>query len=451
MADIFKRYPSKILIIIILLSVVCSSGFCKEAREEFATSMTLEDAINIAFKNNNDILIQESEIKVAKAHILGAQSEFLPKANIIAGYTYRDAVMSLPPTIAGSQPKDIGVFVGYNDENKVGVSVEQSIFDGGRNIANLKQARLKLKVQEESLRATKLAVRFEVKRLYYGLLLAYESEKITKELVNQAERHYGEVEKRYKENSSSKFDLLQSETQVLKVMPQLIRAKKARKLIEAELKKIIGMKAKDNIEPHDNLEYIAVEIIEDESLKQAYLKRPELLVKSLGIDITKQGIEAARAGWRPQVGAKFNYEGKSNEIGDLFDSRHDNWNVGIQVIIPIFDGFAAKAKVDEAKARYAQATFEKEDITEQIALEIRRSILDLAEAESIITSHIKRIDNVKEALKIAELRYVNRVGTNLDVLDAQVSLSQVEKDLSEAIYDYNVAKAYLEKSIGEGL
>ena len=172
-------------------------------------------------------------------------------------------------------------------------------------------------------------------------------------------------------------------------------------------------------------------------------------MKSLGVDISKQSIEAAKAGSRPQVEAMFNYEGKSNDMGEMFDSRHDNWNAGIQVRIPIFDGFAAKAKVDEAKARYTQAAFEKDDLAEQVALEIKHACLDLAEAESIIESHTKRIANVREALKIAETRYLNRVGTNLDVLDAQVSLSQVEKDLSEAIYDYETAKAYLERSIGE--
>lgn len=449
MADIFKRNSFKALIIIVFLSAAYSPGFCEEPKGELGTLLTMEDAINLAFKNNKDILIQESEIKAAKANILGAQSEFLPKADINAGYTHRDAVMSLPSTIAGNQPKDVGVFVGYNEENRLGISVKQSIFDGGKDIASLKQAKLNLTVQEESLRAKKLAIRFEVKRLYYGLLLAYETEKIAKELVDQAQSHYEEVEERYKENASSRFDLLQSETQVLKVTPQLVRAKKARKLIEAELKKVIGIKMEGRVVSQDKLEYSAIQINEEEFLKQAYLKRPELIMKSLGVDINKQGIQAAKAGSRPQIEAVFNYEGKSNDMGEMFDSRHDNWNAGIQVRVPIFDGFAAKAKVDEAKARYTQAALEKEDLTEQVALEIKHACLDLAEAESIIVSHTKRITNVREALKIAETRYLNRVGTNLDVLDSQVSLSQVEKDLTEAIYDYETAKAYLERSIGE--
>jgi len=446
MANIFKRHSVKALILFLLLVSGSTYGFCGERKDEGSISLSLRDAVVMAFKNNKDILFQENEIKVAQANIRGAQSAFLPKANLNAGYTHRGTVLNLA---SPSTKKDKGVFLGYENENSIGVGVEQPIYQGGKNIANLKQAELSLKTQKESLRAKKLSVEFEAKRLFYGLLLAFETERITKQLVDQAQSHYEDVKSKYKEGTASKFDLLQSKVQVSKLSPQLVRAKNAKELIASELKKLLGMKMDEAIELKGTLEYFPFEINEGEFLQQAYLDRPELIMKGLGIDISKQQIEVARSGSRPQISAGLNYDYKSNDVGDMLNSRHGNWNAGVQVSIPLFDGFAAKAKVDEARVRYAQAKLEKEDLSEQIALEIRRSCLDLTQAESIIGSQKDSIEEAKEALKISEVSFENGVGTNLDVLDSQVSLSQIEKNLSEAIYDHVMARAYLDRSRGK--
>jgi outer membrane protein len=135
----------------------------------------------------------------------------------------------------------------------------------------------------------------------------------------------------------------------------------------------------------------------------------------------------------------------------MFNSRHNDWFTGVTVSIPVFDGFSTKAKVDEAKARYAQADLEKADVADQTAVDIRRGCLDLREAEAIIVSQRDSVTQAQEALRISGIRYDNGVGTNLDVLDSIVSLSQVEKNLASSIYDYIMAKAYLYKSMGKSV
>jgi outer membrane protein TolC len=139
---------------------------------------------------------------------------------------------------------------------------------------------------------------------------------------------------------------------------------------------------------------------------------------------------------------------RSNDPGDMFNQKHYNWNVGVDVTIPIFDGFSTKAKVDAAKAKYQQAILSKEDIADQIAVDIRRGCLDLTKALAIIDSQKDNVAEAKEALRIAIVSYNNGVGTNLDVLDAQTSLGQIEKTLSEAVYDYLMAQAFLDRTMG---
>ncbi len=411
--------------------------------------LSLKDAINVAFLSNKDIQIQEEEIASARANITDAQGKFLPTLDATASYTYYGTMFTIPSAVAPNLKKDIGIFNGYQNDNKLGLSVNETVFNGGANIVNMKQARLGLKIQEQTLRARKFDVEFDTKRLYYGLLFAYETERITKNLLEQAQAHYEDVKNKFDQGTSSRFDVLQSKVQVSKVMPELIKAQNDIDLIKADLKKLLSLKMTEDIGlKDDKLMCSYIEIKEDEFLKEAYATNPQVILKMMGVDMNKWGIEYAKAGYGPFINASFDYMYRSNSVNTIFEYKHTNWNAGASVTIPIFDAFSTKAKVDEAKAKYAQANLEKEDINDQVAVDIKKACLDMKEAKEILDYEKDSIEEAKEALRIANIGYDNGVKTNLDVLDSQVSLSQVERSYVEGIYDYLMARAFLDKTTG---
>lgn len=409
------------------------------------SSLSLRDTILTAFKSNIDIQIQEQDLTIARADILGAKSEFLPQLDLNAGYTRNGAVAA---TLAQGK-KDPGIFTGYKNDNSLGASLSQVIYNGGFNTANLKQARLSFKTAEETLRAKKLDIEFEAKRLYYGLLLAYETERIAQELTDNAKDHYEDVKNRYAQGLSSRFDLLQSSVQVSLTMPELVKAKNAVELIKAELKKLLSLKQQQPLEiTEKQLKFTLIDIKEEDFIKQAYLNKPEMALRTLGVDISKWSIQMAKSGWRPQVNASAGYDFRSNNWGNMINKSHNNWNIGLTLSFAVFDGFSTKAKVDAAKARYSQAVLTKENLVEQIAVDVRQACLDLKQAEQVINSQKDNVGQAKEALEIAKISYDNGEAKNLDVLDAQLSLSQIETNLSQGVYDYLMAQAELERTLG---
>lgn len=451
----FKSIVRKITKLVIILSVFnlfhfgFNAGFCAEKKSNGLILSSLKDMISLALKNNKDVQIQEYGLKVSEANILGARSEFLPKLDFDAGYTHNGAVLY---NSAGTNPKkDIRIFSGYTDDNMMGVSVSDIIYNGGANLANLRQAQVALKEQSETLRATKLNVELEAKRLYYGLLLAYEAKRIAQGLVEQAKSHYEQVEQNFKQGTSSRFDVLQSKVQVSLLEPQLINAQNSIDLIIAEIDKLLSIKVGNEVIINDKLMYEPTDIREADFLKEAYLNQPEMILKSLGIDMSKWQIKYARAGWLPQIDANAEYVFRSNNYANMFNNRHSNWNIGFSLRIPVFDGFSTKAKVDAAKAQLLQAATDKENLADQVAVDIRKGCLDLIQASSVIKSQTDNLADAKEALEISYVRYNNGVGINLDVLDSQVSLANVEKNIAEGIYDYIMAKAQLERSMGKSI
>jgi outer membrane protein TolC len=448
----FKSIVTKITGFVIISSLLILQplnsipAFSEEKGPQALSLSSLKDTIEIAYKNNKDIKIQEYMLKVASAEILYAKSEFLPKLDYNAGYTHNGATLY---SSSGNNPKkDIRVFSGYKNDNIMSLNVNEIVYNGGANIASLREAQISLKEQIETLRATKLNVELDAKRLYYGLLLAYETKRIAEDLVEQAQGHYEKVEQNFKQGTSSKFDVLQSKVQVSLLMPQLISAENAIELIIAEMDKLLGLKIGDRLVVDDKLIYQAIEIKEEDFLKEAYLNEPEMILKSLGIDMEKWAIKYAKAGWLPQVNAGAEYLYRSSNLGNMFNKPHNNWNIGFSVRVPIFDGFSTKAKVDAAKAKYMQAVIKKDNLADQVAVDVKQACLDLIKASTVIKSQEDSLEDAKEALKISYVRYDNGVGINLDVLDAQVSLANVEKNLAEGIYDYLMAEAELDRLMG---
>ncbi|NQT22102.1 MAG: TolC family protein, partial [Candidatus Omnitrophica bacterium] len=287
--------------------LLASHIFCQEIQKAPILYMSIDDTVEIAFKNNKQIQIQEREIRVARANILEAQSRFLPKLNMDGSYTYNDAVIEVNAAALGKTEKDIGVSAGYKNDNKYGFSLTETLFKGGANIANWNQANIGFIIQQVSLQSVKLDVEFEAKRLYYGLLLAYETERIVQNLLTQAQAHYMNVKNKFEQGRSSRFDLLQSKIQVSKIVPGLVRATNSVDLIKADLKKLLSINIMTLIEPVDSLEYNPLEINEESFLKEAYAKRPEIILKELGVDIDRWSIEKAKAGYIPDIDASASY------------------------------------------------------------------------------------------------------------------------------------------------
>jgi len=429
----------QIIFSVVFLSVffIFPPVFCQDNKLSQKPILNLTDTILIAFENNKDLQMQEQEVMVASANIINAASVFYPQLNLQATYTRNDKVLAE------------NIYSGYINDNLLKFSASQSIYSGGANMANFKQAQLSLNVQQETLYAKKLDIEFEAKRLYYGLLLAYETERIAKDALEQGIEHYEVVKQMYKHGTASRFDMLQSGVQVSLLEPDVVKAKNEIEILKADLNKLLGRKVDFPIETKEKLSYVFIGIKEKEFLKTAYLSRPEMKLKSLGIDIDKWAIQMAKSGYRPTVDLLAGYSYRSNNLNNLINEKQKNWNAGIAINIPIFEGFSTKAKVDAAKATYAQAKIDKENLVDQIAIEVRRACLDLKKSGAIIRSQKDNVWEAKEALRISEVSYANGVAINLDVLDAQVSLAQIQKNLAAGIYDYLMARAYLDRSIGK--
>lgn len=435
----------KILIIIFILFFGVKLSFTQEK-----LTLTLEDSIRLALSQNPYHLASAEKVEAAKSQMREAAASFFPSLNAQGLQTLDEKVFELefPSFIPGQPPQRVKM--DFTRDYQFSVSLSVPLFTGGRLISGYKQARFNFLSTKEGVRQSHHITVFSTKRAFYSYLLAEEFVSVAEEAVEVAEKHLKNVKNLYEVGMASKFDLLRSEVQVANLKPLLIRAKNSLKIIELNLKTLLGLDLSRPIEVKGELEYKAVESDLETAITVALQNRPEVNQLQYQRQMAKEMVKISRAAKFPTLALSGSY----NFWADKLNFEKDNWQsfyaVNLVLSIPLFNGFATSARVAQSKALIKELELTQKGLGEIVEFEVRQAVLKLDEAKESILSQEKNVEQAKESLRIAELNFTEGLATTLDVSSAQAALSQAKTNYSQALYDYVMSLAELDKAKGVG-
>jgi len=156
----------------------------------------------------------------------------------------------------------------------------------------------------------------------------------------------------------------------------------------------------------------------------------------------------ARAGYLPSAQVFAGYGSRNSQFSTDLSRDVSGWNAGAQFSWDIFDGFLTRGRVRQAKALEEKAGFDLADTTRRIELEVRAAYSNFIEAREVLESQKKVIEQAEEALRLANTRAEAGTGTQLDVLSAQTALTEARSTQVQALHDYDVTRARLERAVG---
>ncbi len=439
------KNTKKYCLILFVLLFAANFSFSQEKR-----ILTLSDSLNIALQQNPYHLASQKKVDAAKSGVREAVSGFLPSLNAQGLYTLDEKAMELefPSMIPGQPPQRVEI--DFTRDYQFTMSLSVPLFTGGRLISGFKQANYNLDAAKEAVRQSRHTTVFNTKRVFYGILLAEEFVKVSEEAVALAEKLHNNIKIQYEVGMASQFDLLRSEVQLANLKPQLIKARNNLNIMKLNLKTILGMDQNKEIEIQGKLTYEAVEPELDACLVKAMQNRPEL--KQLGFHkrIAGEGLKIARAAGLPSVAIS----GQYNYWADKLNFNKNNWSnfyqMNLTMSIPIFNGFATGARVGQAKAAIKELEFNRKGLVDMLKFEVRQAILKINEAKESLLSQEKNVEQAEESLRIADLNFKEGLITMLDYNQAQSALTQAKTNYSQALYDYEVALAELDKAMGVG-
>ncbi len=395
--------------------------------------LTLDESIAMALRNNPTVKMAESDKNKAVWGIDQAKAGKKPTLK----YDFSGSHFKKQSTGTGK------MYISDSFSHDFTLSVP--LYTGGSLENKIEQAKLGLKSADLSLEKAKQQIKLDATTGYYGILQARNSVKVAQESVDSLAEHLKNVQAQYDVGTVAKADVLRSEVELANAQQTLIKAQNSYELAVSNLNNVIGLPLGTELTIKDELKYQKYPLSLDESIQYALNNRPDIAAANIAVESAQKDIEIAKAGKRPTVTASA-ATGWSDD--DLPGTKNNDWSLGVSASWSIFDSGLTDSQVKQANAALEKAKEQARQTSDSVQLEVRSAYLSMKEAEKRIETSQVAVAQAQEDFKIAQVRYSAGVGTNIDVLDAQVALTTAKNNYNQALYDYNTSKATLEKAMG---
>lgn len=411
--------------------------------------LTLADCLNLAEAQNSGLAAAKKDLEASAGVVIQTRAILLPKVQITGNFTaVDDATLDVADTPLGQF--DFGQTETWN----VGVRVVQSIYEGGRMGSALRSARMVKEMAVQQYQTALLETFLDVRLSYYGALLALEQIGVQEASVKLLERELLDNQRRFDAGSVPRFNVLRAEVELANAKPRLIRARNAWRNGKTLLAHLLGYRVPDQVTEDiplllsDRLNAPPFDIDLGRALALAQEQRTELKALRASEKLRREGVVTARAGQKPSLQAFAGYGTRRAIFGDSLDSQLHGWNAGVQATWNVWDGRQTRGRVVEAQALAEQSEIQLEDLSRRISVEVRTAYSNFLEAQEVLASQKKVVEQANEALRLATARSEAGSGTQLDVLSAQTALTEAATTQNLATHDYLVALARLQRAVG---
>ena len=440
-----KRLSLYLAVLIIIFPVVVGA----EETIQKGEVLTLERCVEIALKRQPGILAAQGNVDIYYARKGQAEAGYYPQINASLGYlrTGEGFGSSTNQSAANTQGPgvDFGDFSTSNSSWRYStdVTASQMIFDFWKTRTQVNIQKLYADSAKTDLSNTEEQVILNVKQAYYTVLKAKRNLVVAEETLKQFQQHLEQARAFYEVGTKPKFDVTKAEVDLGNAQLNLISVRNSLKISMVILNNAMGVPEAPEYQIEDNLSFSQYRIALQEAVDKAYENRPELRSILLKKKATEESVSLAKKGYFPVLNgtASYSWDGHTYPDGD-------GWSAGVALSIPIFSGFSTKHQISEAKANLLILNANEETLRQSVLLEVQQSLLNLAEAEERITVAELTVKQARENSDIANGRYAAGVGNPIEVTDADVALSNAKTAHNQALYDYKVARATLEKAMG---
>jgi len=394
-------------------------------------SLTLDEAVAIALRDNRDVLLKEQDVKKAKEKIAEANASLFPTLSFTGGWT----------DTRGFYSKDL-------TQTTTQTTLKQYIYKGGETINTIRRNVDKFEVAQALLDKTKLETILNLKKAFYTFLLAAEFNHLNKGILNNTNEHLNFLDARYKQGQASASDILKIKESLSSVGEAYEASSNQVEASVALLKNLLYLSEDVKIKAEAQFVYEPIEVAYDAAFLKAMESRPEIRQYRAQEQADRKAIEITKADNRPSIYASWDYYSRSHVSATTTRSWNEYNILGLTFSWPIFDGWATKAKVEQAIVDLKETQLSKDKAIKDIALELKNAYLSLKDAIAKIEATRAQVDLYKDTLSVIEKQYKAGIASSLDLNDASLGYQVSLFNQKQAIYDYIVAKAKFEKATG---
>lgn len=392
------------------------------------TPLTLQQCIDIALKQQGDVLQGERAVDAASARQIQAKSGYFPQITVgTNSYVYDSGMPRLTQNNTGS------------------LSISQNLYDGGRREAKVSQAKSGLIQNTAGLERTRQTVTFDVTQSYLGLLRAHRLADVADTQLTYIQGQLDMIKTRVEVGDAAEADIIPIEAQLANAQVDDLSAKNAVRTAAISLQQSMGLPSQTSDFPVQDVTVpadVAVPALED-CLTQAKTLRPDVRQTKASVDSAKASVKTAQIDLypRPIIAGQLD----QNFIGG--SDRAVSITAGLA--LDLFNGGNTRAVFNEAKANEAGAEVRAVQLDKDIAAQVQTAYLNLTDAQERMKASDISVKAAQRNLDVQQERYQQGMAIPLDLLNAQVTLTTANSNAVQARYDYYTALAQLDYAMGK--
>jgi outer membrane protein len=433
---------NRILMLLLLIPLVTFS--------QSPVRLDLEKSINMALKGNNELRISRLEKEKADEKVSEAYgSAIFPTIRGSINYSRaieRGIITIETPFFSGSFPQ------GTENTLTIGANLEQPLFTGAVFLA-VRVAKTYAEIANQMYEGRKQEIAVNVARAYYSLLLSREVVELSRVNYELAEENFRNTEKMYEAGIVPEYDLIRARVQAANILPEVQQSENSLRMSENMLKILTGLELSAEIIIEDSLFFnMREEPDYQEALQQLYNRNRTLKQLELQVSLQDDAAKYEFSKHFPELYFTGNWQtqAQENDPRPFNDWRYNrSFYLGLNLRVPIFDGFQTSSKVTQAKLTHEQAKEEHIGRRKQIESRLEEVLLSLKHTRERIISFRGTITQAETGYEIASKRYASGVGAQLELVDAMAQLTRARVNYYGAIYDYHILHAELNQLIAD--
>lgn len=472
-SDLIFLKKIKIYTIILSLALTLTPAFGAEiAAVQKGIVLSMEDCIDIALKNSPVVKKSRYNWRLAKTDVGIAKSGYFPTIGVGTGYDLNQNNNNIRNT--------------NNNYLSAEASISQLIFNFGKTNAKIRMQKFNQISSQYSFDNTVLSTIYNVKNNYYAVLAAKASVDVNRANVQINERNYQRTKAYFDEGIKSKIDLVNAEVYLSDSKVTLVQSENLyknalvklnnsmyiayapdyeikntetfnfqRNVIPVNLEKISEKKdlsappsgVKDalltsSVEKLDVIEHYKFESFPytfEKSVEMAVNNRPDLKAYEATLKAMKQSLLAIRREYYPELTGNAGYGFRDTNTQNSF-----MLGVSLKTNVNIM---GQKNKIDAANIQIDLAQNEIDLLKQNVYFEVQGYYIDMIQLEKQIPLLAVKVKQTLENLELADGRYFVGIGDYIQLQDAKVNYNNAQQAYVKAVYEYNVARAQLEKAI----
>jgi len=442
------------------LLTIATPGFARALEPlQPGEKLTLEHAIELTLHNHPLGLEMKSEALAANERVGEARAALLPQVYSAADYlrssdnpigntTYLNPgwLPRITGTLHGGSANPSQTFSSTNNYLG-GVAVQQYVFDFGRVRGLVEERDEEAHVAWFQAQATELDLIFEVAQRYFALLAAGQKVKVYQKAIEQRSEQFHAAQVKASANLTPQIDVLTAQAALARAQTDLLEVSDERDIARVALNNAMALdRNAPDYELADVLTYQPVSGGLESFFTTAIASRPDLRALEAAARAAGAQIKQARSDYFPSVGATAGYSAMGTGL-----PAANNFNVGLMVTWPIFNGFSTTHHVEEAKATQNAIKYSIEDLEQHIWLDVKSAYLQLQTSVEVIHQAEATLAASSGQLELADKRYNAGLGNIIELTDAERFYIQDDAAYVDALYGYSVAKATLDRVTGTSI